>query len=88
VGPDSRVNGQVVRSDNSPKANAKVMFINAMTGKRQTIQANTAGRFNIDLPAGSWHMYLHGADDQPIYQSRIDVNGAQERQVNLVSRSN
>ena len=31
---------------------------------------------------------LHGSDDAPIYQSRVDVNGAQTRQVNLVSRSN
>ena len=39
-------------------------------------------------PAGSWHVYLHGADDQPIYQNRIDVNDAQTRSVKLVSRSN
>jgi hypothetical protein len=88
VGPDSRVEGQIVRSDNSPKPNAKVLFINASTGKRHTITANTAGRFQVDLPAGSWHVYLHGADDLPIHHSRIDVNGAQFRQVNLVSRSN
>lgn len=88
VGPNSHVDGQVVRSDNSPKANAKVLFINASTGQRQTINANTAGRFQTELPAGSWHVYVHGADDLPIYHSRIDVNGAQFRQVNLVSRSN
>jgi hypothetical protein len=88
VGPDSHVEGQVVRSDNSPKPSAKLLFVNASTGKRQTIYANTAGRFQVDLPAGSWHVYLHGADDLPIYHSRVDVNGAQWRQVNLVSRSN
>ena len=88
VGPNSRIEGQVVRSDNSPKPNAKVLFINASTGNRQTAIANTAGRFQTDLPAGSWHLYLHGADDLPIYQSRVDVNGAQSRQVSLVSRSN
>ena len=88
VGPDSHVEGQIVRSDNSPKPNAKVLFINASTGKRQTITANTAGRFQADLPAGSWHVYLHGPDEAPIYHSRIDVNGSQFRQVNLVSRSN
>jgi hypothetical protein len=88
VGPDSRVEGQVARSDNSPKANAKVLFINASTGKRQTIFANTAGRFHTDLAPGSWHVYVHGADDLPIYNTRVDVNGAQSRQVNLVSRSN
>jgi hypothetical protein len=88
VGPDSHVEGQIVRSDNSPKPSAKVLFINASNGKRQTITANTAGRFQVDLPAGSWHVYLHGSDDALIYHSRIDVNGSQNRQVNLVSRSN
>jgi hypothetical protein len=85
---DSNVEGQVVRSDSSPKPNAKVLFINASTGKRATVSANSAGRFQVDLPAGSWHVYLHGADDLPIYQNRIDVNDAQTRQMKLVSRSN
>jgi hypothetical protein len=88
VGPNSHVDGQVVRADNSPRPNAKVMFINASTGQRQTIYANTAGRFQVDLAAGSWHVYLHGADDIPMHNSRIDVNGSQTRQVSLVSRGN
>lgn len=85
---NSHVDGQVVRNDSSPKANAKLLFINAGTGARQTVFTNTAGRFQVDLPAGSWHVYVHGADDIPVHHSRIDVNGAQTRQVNLVSRSN
>jgi hypothetical protein len=88
VGPDSRVEGQVVRIDNSPKPNAKVLFVNASTLMRRTIHANTAGRFLVDLPAGSWHVYLYGADDLPFYHSRVDVNGSQIRAVSLVSRSN
>jgi hypothetical protein len=88
VGPNSQVDGQVTRNDNSPKANAKVLFVNAATGERHTINANSAGRFSVELPTGSWHIYLHGADDLPVYMSRVDVNGSQARQVNLVSRSN
>ena len=88
VGPNSVVEGQVLRADNSPKPSAKVLFINASNGQKQTVIANTAGRFQTELPAGSWHVYVHGANDLPIYQSRIDVNGAQFRQVNLTSRSN
>lgn len=88
VGPNSQVDGKVVRQDNSPRPNAKVLFINAGTGQRQTVFANTAGRFQVELPSGSWHVYLHGADDLPIHDSRIDVNGAQPRQVTLVSRAN
>ena len=86
VGPNSVVEGQVVRADSSPKPSAKVMFINASTGQKQTILTNTAGRFQTELAAGSWHVYVHGANDLPIYQNRIDVNGAQFRQVSLVAR--
>jgi hypothetical protein len=88
VGPNSVVEGQVARSDNSPKPNAKVLFVNALTSAKQTIYTNTAGRFQTELPTGSWHVYLFGADDIAVYNTRIDVNGAQFRQVNLVSRSN
>jgi hypothetical protein len=85
AGPNSVVEGQVVRADNSPKASAKVLFVNAATGQRQTIVANSAGRFQTELPAGSWHVYVHGANDLPIYQNRVDVNGSQFRQVSLVN---
>lgn len=88
VNGNSQVEGQVVSNDQSPKANAKVMFVNASSGKRINVSANSAGRFNIDLLPGSWHVYLHGTDDVPVHHSRIDVNGQQHRQVNLVSRSN
>jgi hypothetical protein len=88
VGPNSHVDGQVTRSDASPKANAKVLFVNAATGERLTTTANSAGRFQAELPTGSWHVYLYGADDLPVYMNRVDVSGSQNRQVNLVSRSN
>ncbi len=51
-------------------------------------QREKDGRFQTRLPAGSWHVYLFGADDLAVYNSRIDVNEAQSRQVTLVSRSN
>ncbi len=88
VNGSSQVEGQVVGNNQSPKANAKVMFVNASTGQRLNVNANTAGRFNVDLQPGSWHVYLHGNDDVPVHHSRIDVNGQQNRQVQLVSRSN
>lgn len=86
VGPNSVVEGQVLRADNSPKPNAKVLFVNASTGQRQTIYSNVSGRFQTELPSGSWHVYVHGANDLPVYQSRVDVSGGQFRQVSLVNR--
>jgi hypothetical protein len=83
VGPNSVVEGQVLRSDNSPKPKAQVLFVNASTGQRLTTVANTAGRFQAELAAGSWHLYVNGANDIPIYQLRVDVSGGQFRQVSL-----
>ena len=88
VGPDSRVDGTVVRNDSSPKANAKLLFVNAGTGQRATVNANSAGRFNAELPTGTWIVYLYGADDVPTYHSQVNVANAQAARLTLVSRNN
>jgi len=82
----SSVEGQVVRSDNSPKAGAKVLFVNTANGSREVITANVAGRFQTNLPSGSWLVYLHGADDTPLFYTRVNVGGASATPVKLVSR--
>jgi hypothetical protein len=86
LGPDQRVEGQVVRADNSPRPNAKMLFVSAQTGQRFTATANSAGRFHVDLPTGGWLVYLYGPDDLPAYTSRIDVAGRDNAPIKLVSR--
>ena len=87
LGDDQRVDGQVVRSDQSPKANSKVTFVSALSGQRLSTTTNSAGRFHVTLPAGGWLVYLHGADDLPVYNNRIDVNNSrQPTMVTLVNR--
>jgi hypothetical protein len=87
LGDDQPVDGQVVRVDNSPRPNAKVTFVSALSGQRFTTTANSAGRFNVNLPAGGWLLYTYGADDLPRYSNRIDVGGTrQPGLVTLVSR--
>jgi hypothetical protein len=86
MGPDSRVDGQVVRNDNSPRANAKLMFVGAQAGQRYFATANTAGRFSVSLPSGNWNVYLYGADDLPLYSTQLSVTGAQQPAFTLVSR--
>lgn len=88
VGSNSVVEGQVARTDHTPKADAKILFVNALTSEQKTIRTNNWGRFQVELASGSWHVYLYGVDGTVAYQTRIDVNGNQTRQVNLVSRSN
>src|SRR5206468_6117751 len=74
VGPDATVEGQVVRSDNTPRPGAKVVFVSGSQLPPQAVVANSAGRFHVTLAAGSWNVYVHGLDGNPIFHSRIDVN--------------
>jgi hypothetical protein len=86
MGPDARVDGQVVRNDNSPKANAKLMFVGAQAGQRYFATANTAGRFSVSLPSGNWNVYVYGADDLPTYSTQVSVTGSRQPAFTLVSR--
>jgi hypothetical protein len=86
VGPDSHIEGRVVRNDDSPRAFTRVLFVNAALGSRQTATTNTWGRFDVDLVPGSWLVYLYGPDDIARYHSRIDVGATQPAQVTLVNR--
>jgi hypothetical protein len=87
VGPDAHLEGQVVRSDNAPRANARVTFVSAdRIAATQSVFANSAGRFHLSLPAGGWLVYLDAPDGTQFYHSRIDINGTSQTPVRLVSR--
>jgi hypothetical protein len=88
VGPDARVDGQVVRSDNTPRPNARVMFVSAdRLAPNQTIYANSAGRFEADLSPGGWLVYLDAPDGTQLYHSRIEVSPNQRSSpIRLVNR--
>jgi hypothetical protein len=86
VGPDARIEGRVVRNDDSPRSNARVLFVNSALGTRQTAVTNSSGRFDVELPSGSWLVYLYGPDDIARYHSRVDVGVNQPVQVTLVNR--
>jgi hypothetical protein len=84
VGPDATVEGQVVRNDNAPRPNARVLFVSAQHGAdRQTVTANTAGRFEVTLASGAWLVYLENPDGTTRYHSRIDIDGRQPARLTL-----
>jgi hypothetical protein len=87
VGPDATVEGQVVRNDNTPRPNAKIVFVSSSQPlAQQTVIANSAGRFQANLAAGAWNVYLHGPDGNPTFSTRIDVGGSQPGLITLVNR--
>jgi len=86
VGPDAGVEGQVVRSDKTPRANARVQFVSAdHLAPSQTVTANSAGRFQVTLASGGWLVYLDAPDGTQIFHSRIEVTANQPR-ITLVNR--
>lgn len=84
VGPDATVEGQVVRSDKTPRANARVMFVSAQQGAdRQTVTANSAGRFQVSLASGGWLVYVQNPDGTTSYHSRIDIDDRQPARLTI-----
>jgi hypothetical protein len=88
VGPDAQVEGQVVRSDNAPRANARLVFVNVGNqADRYAVTANSAGRFHVTLSVGRWNVYMENPDGSQAFHSRIDVaDQPQGARITLVSR--
>lgn len=76
-----RLQGTVVRDDRiTPKADAKVRFVNDKAGE-YLVKADPTGRFGIELPAGEWSMYVGDT-----FHSTVAVKDADDRRVTVVSR--
>ena len=79
------VQGQVVRNDRSPTANAQVLFVNADTGTRHSITTNDAGRFNLALSSGNYHVFLTGGSGAAANHSQVNVDRNRATVVNLIN---
>lgn len=84
---EGRIDGQVVQLDNAPRPGTQLTFVSTGSqSKSQPVTADQTGKFQVNLPNGSWHVYLTGADGKPVYHSQIEVHGEATRQISLVSR--
>jgi Carboxypeptidase regulatory-like domain len=84
-GPESYVEGQIVRADQSPKGNASVLFVSADNGKRETVTANDRGRFQVTLASGNWLVYVQGRDGTAQFHSQLRVQEQQTARITLVN---
>ncbi len=84
----AKVIGEVVEKDRvTPRAGAKVVFVNAAnTETREYTIANEFGEFETKLPAGEWFVYLGKGDGKAAYHSKITVQTAQARDLTVVSQ--
>lgn len=78
------VNGQVVRTDRTPTANTQILFVNATTGARHSATTNDAGRFQVALGAGNYHVFMTTSSGSAAYHSLVNVD--RTRDVNLVNQ--
>ncbi len=85
---NGRMRGTLVRNDRiTPMGNTKVIFVH--TGQqqvRQEVVTDPAGRFDIQLPAGRWFMYIGRGNGKALYHSRQEIQAATDRPVQVVSR--
>jgi hypothetical protein len=85
--PVPSLQGQVVRRDRAPEAGAQLLFVSAAQhGPRHNVTADEAGRFRVTLASGGWLVYVQGADNKPVFHSKIELRDSETRQVTLVSR--
>ena len=84
-GPESFVEGQIVRNDNAPRPNATVLFVSAENGKRETVTANSVGRFQVNLASGNWLVYVQGRDGTAQYHSQINLQDKQTARITVVN---
>jgi len=84
-GPESYVEGQIVRTDNVPRPNVSVLFVSADNGRRETATANNAGRFQINLASGNWLVYVQGRDGAAQFHSKLSVQENQTARLTVVN---
>jgi hypothetical protein len=88
--PGPNLEGQVVASrDRAPHAGARVLFVSAdRQGPQQSVTADSDGRFQTSLAAGSWLVYVRNTDGDPVFADKVEVKEEETRRMTLVSRSN
>jgi hypothetical protein len=77
MAPNSRLDATVVHNDRTPQANARVMFRGTQTGQVYFTTSNTAGNISVQLPSGTYLVYLYGADDVPTLSTQLQIRGSQ-----------
>jgi hypothetical protein len=83
----ANLSGQIVASNFAPRGGAKMVFVSAQKqDMRVAATADRSGRFQVDLPAGGWYVYLAGADGKTTYHSQLTVKPSESRNLTVVSR--
>jgi hypothetical protein len=82
------VRGEVVMQDQlTPRANAKMIFVSADNpSRKEYVNANSFGEFDVRLPAGKWYLYLGGDNGRATYHKQITLGERETVDYKVVSR--
>lgn len=82
------VRGEVVRNDRAtPLAGAKLVLVSAADSKvREYADADQFGRFDLSVPAGTWHLYVGDGSGRASFHKTVKLTPADERTFTVVSR--
>ncbi len=82
------VRGEVVRADQAtPLAGAKLVLVSATDkGTREYATADEFGRFDVTVPAGTWHLYVGDGKGRASFHKTVKLDDAAERTFTVVSR--
>jgi len=82
------VRGEVVGRDLlSPKADAKLVFVNAADAAVKVYaNANATGEFDAKLAAGQWHLYLGGDNGKAVFHKTVTLGDRDTVDYKVVSR--
>jgi hypothetical protein len=82
------VRGEVVMQDQlTPRANAKMIFVSANNpSRKEYVNANGFGEFDVRLPAGKWYLYLGGENGRATYHKQITLGDRDTVDYKVVSR--
>jgi hypothetical protein len=85
AGPN--LQGQVVSADQRPAANVQLLFVHAdKQNTEETARADSTGKFQVRLDAGTWLVYTRSADGKTDFRRKVEVRADEPTEVRLVSR--
>jgi hypothetical protein len=79
---------EVVKNDQAtPRPGTKVIFLNAKDATvRQEVTTDEFGKFDVQLPAGEWYVYLGTGTGKAVFHKTLTVAATDVRDMMLVSR--
>jgi hypothetical protein len=81
------IRGELVERDRiTPRAETKLIFVNAASQDRKEVRTNNHGEFELPLTAGEWHVYVGTGTGKAGFHSTLTLAEGQTRDLTVASR--